>query len=178
MAKISYSSGGVRRNRPKMVRQNHIDIDSDSSESKSHLLPWNTNTLPLPSKKHKERLARDVSLTYSISNDGAPSKDWNWRIFSQVTSHQLKKAPLVKEIVKKEDSQKIKDKNSSRSSRHRKSSLVVHPDQLPILRVNTELGITSMTRINVKLKSKQKTWYSSGQKPPSTGLVLALCFGP
>ena len=70
-----YSSGGVRRNRPKMVRQNHIDIDSDSSESKSHLLPWNTNTLPLPSKKHKERLARDVSLTYSISNDGAPSKD-------------------------------------------------------------------------------------------------------
>ena len=55
--------GGVRRNRPKMVRQNHIDIDSDSSESKSHLLPWNTNTLPLPSKKHKERLARDVSLT-------------------------------------------------------------------------------------------------------------------
>lgn len=100
-------SGGVRRNRPKMVRQNHIDIDSDSSESKSHLLPWNTNTLPLPSKKHRERLARDV------------------------TTHQLKKAPLVKEIVKKED-QKIKDK--SRSSRHRKSSLVVHPDQLPILR--------------------------------------------
>ena len=64
MEKVSYS-GGVRRNRPKMVRQNHIDIDSDSSESKSHLLPWNTNTLPLPSKKHKERLARDVSLTNS-----------------------------------------------------------------------------------------------------------------
>ena len=49
-----------------MVRQNHIDIDSDSSESKSHLLPWNTNTLPLPSKKHKERLARDVSLASLI----------------------------------------------------------------------------------------------------------------
>ena len=45
---------------------------------------------------------------------------------------------MVKDIVKKED-QKIKDKDRASTSRHRKSSLVVHPDQLPILRVISRL---------------------------------------
>ena len=57
------SKGGQtgRRVRPKMVRQNHIDIDSDSSESKSHLLPWYSQTLTLPTNGRKEKIRREVS---------------------------------------------------------------------------------------------------------------------
>ena len=86
-----------------MVRQNHIEIDSDSSESKSHLLPWNTNTLPLPSKEHKEKLAVEVASSYK---------------FKKSTME-----PLTK--IKKEDV-KLKEK----SSRHRKYSIGVQNDKL------------------------------------------------
>lgn len=99
------NSGGARRNRPRMVRQNHIDIDSDSSESKSHLLPWNTNTLPLPSKKHKEKLTRDVET----SN--------NFKIIS------MENEPEARENVKS------KERNSN-TTKHRKYSLGVQTEKL------------------------------------------------
>ena len=53
--------GAARRTRPKMVRQNHIDIDSDSSESKSHLLPWYSHTLAIQKNTNREKIPAEVS---------------------------------------------------------------------------------------------------------------------
>ena len=92
-----------------MVRQNHIDIDSDSSESKSHLLPWNTNTLPLPSKKHKEKLTREVET----SN--------NFKIIS---------------MEKEPDAMDEKKERSSNPTKHRKYSLGVQTEKLTYAKVN------------------------------------------
>ena len=95
-------SANPRRNRPKMVRQNHIEIDSDSSESKSHLLPWNTNTLPLPSKKHKEKLTEPI-----------------------VTAGKLLESSQPAEVTTKKEEIKLREK----SSRHRKYSLAIQTDK-------------------------------------------------
>lgn len=93
-----------------MVRQNHIDIDSDSSESKSYLLPWNTNTLPLPSKKHKESkfIVRDV-----------------------VENHNLPETSMEKDQTKKEE--KLKEKN-----KHRKFSLGVPAEKTVITKEKSQ----------------------------------------
>ena len=85
-----------------MVRQNHIEIDSDSSESKSHLLPWNTNTLPLPSKKHKEKLSEPI-----------------------VTAGKLLESSQLAEVTTKKEEIKLREK----SSRHRKYSLAIQTQQ-------------------------------------------------